>query len=189
MPQPISRVGVTQAEKDTILATSRLTLRHIALQDAEFILELLNDVDFLRFIGDKGVRTIEDAREYIRSGPLASYELNGFGLWLVELKGRPIAVGMCGLLKRPALDDVDLGFAFLPQYRSRGYAFEAATAVLSYGREVLGLGRIVAITNSDNAGSLRVLEKVGMKFDRMIRLSEETDEIRLLVSEHTAPVV
>jgi [ribosomal protein S5]-alanine N-acetyltransferase len=91
---------------------------------------------------------------------------------------------MCGLLKRPALDDVDLGFAFLPQYRSQGYAFEAAAAVLRYGREMLGLGRIVAIANSDNAVSIRVLEKIGMKFDRMVRLSEDDAEIKLLVSEH-----
>jgi RimJ/RimL family protein N-acetyltransferase len=166
-----------------VLETARLQLRRMTLDDTDLILSLLNDADFIKFIGDKGVRTPEDAREYIRSGPLASYDLNGFGLWLVELIDSRTAVGMCGLLKRPALDDVDLGFAFLPQYRSQGYAFEAAAAVLSYGREMLGLGRIVAIANSDNAVSIRVLEKIGMKFDRMIRLSEDDAEIKLLVSE------
>lgn len=155
----------------------------MTLEDADLILTLLNDADFIRFIGDKGVRTTEHAREYIRSGPIASYDLNGFGLWIVELTGSRAAVGMCGLLKRPALEDVDLGFAFLPQYRSRGYAFEAAAAVLRYGREMLGLGRIVAIANSDNSASIRVLEKIGMRFDRMIRLSEDDAEIKLLVSE------
>jgi RimJ/RimL family protein N-acetyltransferase len=178
MTPPFTRTG------NCIVETARLQLRRMTLEDTDLILSLLNDADFIKFIGDKGVRTPEDAREYIRSGPLASYDLNGFGLWLVELIGSRTAVGMCGLLKRPALDDVDLGFAFLPQYRSQGYAFEAAAAVLSYGREMLGLGRIVAIANSDNAVSIRVLEKIGMKFDRMIRLSEDDAEIKLLVSEH-----
>ncbi|HKH82607.1 MAG TPA: GNAT family N-acetyltransferase [Gemmatimonadales bacterium] len=168
-----------------VLETARLRLRRMTLDDTDLILSLLNDADFIKFIGDKGVRTPEDAREYIRSGPLASYDLNGFGLWLVELIGSSTAIGMCGLLRRPALDDVDLGFAFLPEYRSQGYAFEAAAAVVRYGREMLGFRRIVAIANSDNAMSIRVLEKIGMKFDRLIRLSEADAEIKLMVSEHT----
>ena len=156
----------------------------MTLQDAEFILELLNDGAFLQFIGDKGVRTLEDAREYIRSRPLTSYDLNGFGLWVVELKSSRTAIGMCGLLKREVLDDVDLGFAFLPQYRFQGFALESAAAVLEYGRQVLGFRRIVAIANSDNAGSIRVLEKIGMSFERMIRLSEDDLEIQLLASDN-----
>ncbi len=155
----------------------------MSLDDAEFILELLNDPSFLRFVGDKGVRTTEDACQYILTGPLDSYERYGFGLWLVELRGAETRIGICGLLKRDTLDDVDIGFAFLPQYRSKGYAFESAAAVMDYGRKVLGLRRIVAITNEDNAGSIRVLEKIGMSFDRMIRLSDDGPEIRLLASD------
>lgn len=155
----------------------------MSLNDAEFIVELLNDASFLRFVGDKGVRTVADARQYILTGPMDSYERNGFGLWLVELKGPNTPVGMCGLLKRETLTDVDIGFAFLPQYRSNGYAFESAAAVMAYGRNVLGLRRVVAITDEDNASSIRVLEKIGMKFDRMIRLSDDGPEIRLLASE------
>jgi RimJ/RimL family protein N-acetyltransferase len=155
----------------------------MSLDDAEFIVELLNDTSFLRFIGDKGVRTADDARQYILTGPMDSYERNGFGLWLVELKGSNTPVGMCGLLKRETLTDVDIGFAFLPRYRSHGYAFESAAAVMAYGRNVLGLRRIVAITNEDNASSIRVLEKIGMRFDRMIRLSKDGPEIRLLASD------
>jgi RimJ/RimL family protein N-acetyltransferase len=151
--------------------------------DAEFIVELLNDSSFLRFIGDKGVRTIEDARQYILTGPMNSYERHGFGLWLVELKGSTTPIGMCGLLKRDILSDVDIGFAFLPPYRSKGYAFESAAAVMDYGRNVLGLRRIVAITDEENTGSIRVLEKIGMTFERMIRLSEDDPEIRLLASD------
>jgi len=151
--------------------------------DAEFIVELLNDTAFLRFIGDKGVRSIEDARQYILTGPMESYERHGFGLWLVALKGSNTPIGICGFLKRETLSDVDIGFAFLPPYRSQGYAFESADAVMDYGRKVLGLRRVVAITNEDNIGSVRVLEKIGMSFDRMIRLSDDGPEIKLLASD------
>ena len=151
--------------------------------DAEFMVELLNDSAFLRFIGDKGVRTIEDARQYILTGPMESYERHGFGLWLVALKGSNTPIGICGFLKRETLSDVDIGFAFLPPYRSQGYAFESADAVMDYGRKVLGLRRVVAITNEDNIGSIRVLEKIGMSFDRMIRLSDDGPEIKLLASD------
>jgi [ribosomal protein S5]-alanine N-acetyltransferase len=168
---------------EPVLQTERLSLRKMALDDAEFIVELLNDPSFLRFIGDKGVRTTEDARQYILTGPMDSYDRHGFGLWLVELTGSKTPIGICGLLKRDTLIDVDIGFAFLPQHRSKGYAFESAAAVMSYGRTVLGLGRVVAITNEDNVGSIRVLEKIGMSFDRMIRLSDDGPEIRLLASD------
>ncbi len=165
-----------------VLSTERLILRRLSTGDAEFIFELLNDPAFLRFIGDKGVRSLDDARQYILSGPVASYEQHGFGLWLVELKGTSTAVGICGLLKREVLADVDIGFAFLPRYRSSGYALESAAAVLEYSRNSLGLRRVVAITDPDNVASLRVLEKIGMSYDRMIRLSEDGPDIRLLVS-------
>ena len=167
----------------SILDTERLSLRSITLKDAAFILELLNDPAFLRFVGDKGVRTVDEAREYIARGPQASYARNGFGLWLVELKASRVPVGICGLLKREALSDVDLGFAFLPHYRSNGYAYESAAAVLQYGRNALGIKRIVAITNPDNADSLRVLKKIGMSFEQMIRLAEDELEVKLLVSD------
>jgi RimJ/RimL family protein N-acetyltransferase len=166
-----------------VLQTERLNLRRMSPDDAEFIVELLNDSAFLRFIGDKGVRTIEDARQYILTGPMESYERYGFGLWLVTLKGLKTPIGICGFLKRDTLSDVDIGFAFLPQYRSKGYAFEAAAAAMDYGRKVLGLRRVVAITNEDNVGSTRVLEKIGMSFDRMIRLSDDGPEIKLLASD------
>ena len=154
----------------------------MSLDDAGFIVELLNDPSFLRFIGDKGVRTTEDARQYILTGPMDSYDRHGFGLWLVELKGPQTGIGICGLLKRESLTDVDIGFAFLPQYRSKGFAFESAAAVMEHARAVLGLRRIVAIANDDNIGSHRVLKKLGMRFERMIRLSDDEPEIRLLVA-------
>ena len=167
----------------SVLVTARLDLRCMTIDDSEFILQLLNDPDFIRFIGDKGVKTIDDARQYIVNGPMASYARHGFGLWLVELKPSRVPVGMCGLLKRETLDDVDIGFAFLPRYRLRGYAFESAAAVMQYGRNVLGLKRIVAITDPDNAGSIRLLQKIGLSFDRMIRMADDSREVSLLASE------
>ena len=112
----------------TVLETKRLILRRLCADDAEFILELLNQPSFLRYIGDKGVRNTEDAIRYIQTGPVASYDRFGFGLYLVELKESDVSIGMCGLLKRETLPDVDIGFAFLPGYWSQGYAFEAAAA-------------------------------------------------------------
>jgi len=166
----------------TVLETDRLVLRRLSAEDAEFILELLNQPSFLRYIGDKGVRTTEDAVNYIQTGPQASYEQFGFGLYLVELKGSGVSIGMCGLIKRDSLPDVDVGFALLPDYWSQGYAFEAAAAVMNYGREVFGLKRIVAITSLDNAASIKLLEKVGLRFERLIKLAEDQPEVRLFGS-------
>ncbi len=165
-----------------VVETERLALRKLALDDADFILTLLNDPAFLHFIGDKNVRNLEDARRYLLQGPLDSYERLGFGLYLVALKATDTPMGICGLIKRDALADVDIGFAFLPEFRLQGYAFEAAIAVKEYARRELGLKCLLAITNPDNAGSIRVLEKLGLKFERMIRLTEDSPEIRLYSS-------
>jgi RimJ/RimL family protein N-acetyltransferase len=166
----------------TILETERLVIRKLSTDDAEFIVDLLNQPSFLRYIGDKGVRNSEDAVRYIQNGPVASYERFGFGLYLVELKETGVAIGICGLLKRDSLPDVDVGFAFLPAYWSQGYALESAAAVMTYGREVLGLRRIVAITSPDNDPSIRLLEKIGLRFEGMIKLSEDQAEVRLFGS-------
>lgn len=166
-----------------VLETDRLLLRRLTTDDAGFILELLNEPSFIRFIGDKGVRTLDEAREYIRNGPVDSYQRHGFGLYLTALKEGVVPVGICGLLKRESLEDVDVGFAFLPRFWSRGYAFEAASAVTDYARSHLGLNRLVAITNPDNDASIRVLEKLGLRFERMVRLSEDSSEIKLFASE------
>ena len=162
-----------------VLETDRLILRHFSELDAEFILELLNEPSFIQNIGDRKVRSIDGAKSYIKNGPVASYAKNGFGLYLVELKETSQAIGMCGLIKRDTLDDVDLGYAFLPNFWSKGYAVEAALAVKQYAREVAGLRRIVAITDPQNAGSIRVLEKIGMTFEKVVKLSEDDIELKL----------
>ena len=163
----------------TVLETERLLLRRLSPGDAEFILDLLNQPSFLRYIGDKGVRNTEEAINYIQTGPVASYEQHGFGLYLVQLKETGAPIGICGLLKRDTLPDVDIGFAFLPAYWSRGYALESAEAVMKYGREKFGLQRIVAITSLNNESSIKLLEKLGMKFEGVIKLGEDEHEVRL----------
>jgi len=162
-----------------IIQTARLNLREIELHDAQFILELLNEAGFLRFIGDKGVRTLADAREYILKGPIDSYRSFGFGLYLASLRESAAPIGICGLVKREALPDVDLGFAFLSRYWSKGYAVEAAAAVLAHGQNTLELGRIVAITAPDNRGSIAVLEKIGLRLEGRIKLVENGVELEL----------
>ena len=162
-----------------VLGTERLLLRTLAEGDATFILELVNEPSFIRNVGDKGVRTLADARRYIAEGPVASYARHGFGLYLVMMKEAGAPIGMCGLLQRDTLADPDVGFAFLPAYRSQGYATEAATAVLAHGRTRLGLARIVAVTSPHNRPSIRVLEKVGLRFEGMVRLSEDAAEVEL----------
>jgi RimJ/RimL family protein N-acetyltransferase len=163
----------------TVLETERLVLREFGLDDAAFILELLNESAFLRFIGDKGVRTLADARDYLLKGPMESYRRFGFGLYLASLREDGAPIGMCGLVKRDGLDDVDVGFALRSRYWSRGYATEAAAGVLDHGRRTLHLGRIVAIANPDNLASIAVLEKIGLKFERMVRLSADAAELKL----------
>jgi RimJ/RimL family protein N-acetyltransferase len=158
-----------------VLESARLQLRQLTFDDAPFILELLNEPGWLRFIGDKGVRNLEDACNYLRQGPMASYERFGFGLYAAVLKDDGTPVGMCGLLKRDTLPDVDIGFAFLQRHQGRGYAHEAAAAMIAHARQRLGLKRILAITTVDNHGSANVLEKIGMRFQSMVKSNGEAD--------------
>jgi ribosomal-protein-alanine N-acetyltransferase len=165
------------------LETERLLIRPLTVDDAAFIIELLNDPSFIQNIGDRNVRTLEDAQNYIRTGSLASYAKNGFGLSLVILKTTGEAIGMCGLIKRDALEDVDIGYAYLPRYWSKGYAIEAALAMKSFAKVDVQLRRLVAIVDPVNTGSIRVLEKLGMKFEKMVRLSQDDIELKLYACE------
>jgi len=166
-----------------VLETERLSLRQLKAEDAAFILELLNDPSFLTNIGDRGVRTLEDAAQYILKGPVDSYERHGYGFWLVELKSERVPIGICGLVRRDVLPGTDIGYAFLPRYWSRGYAYESAAAVLNYARDVIGLKSLLAIVNTDNAGSIKVLEKLGLKYERMVRLTPDAPEIALYAAD------
>ena len=167
-----------------VIETERLSLREVSESDAAFMLKLLNDPDFVRFIADRGVRTVEGAARYIGERFVQSYRRHGFGLWLVETKEEGAPVGICGLLERgEPVPGVEVGYAFLPSFRSKGYAFEAASAAKVYARDVLGLARLYAVVNPDNALSTRVLEKLGMKFERTVRLTGEEADVNLFSTE------
>lgn len=164
------------------METARLTIRRLRPSDAGFILELLNDPAFIRYIGDRGVRTDADAVGYISDGPMASYERHGFGLYLVERKPDGTSAGICGLLRRDYLPEPDLGFAFLPAFRSQGLAFEAAGAVLAEARS-LGLWRVLAITSPDNTASIRLLGKLGFRFERALQPPGERTHLSIFARE------
>jgi RimJ/RimL family protein N-acetyltransferase len=162
-----------------ILETERLALRELITDDAAFILQLVNEPSWVRFVGDKGIKTLEAAEAYILNGPRAMYARVGFGLWLVELKEGRTPIGICGLIKRDSLEDVDLGFAFLPAYWKRGYAFESASATMVHGKKTFGLKRIAALMLPDNDPSHRLLTKLGFGFERMVQLSSGAPDLKL----------
>lgn len=171
-PQP-SRLTMRIAE------TARLTLRHMRRSDAPFVLRLVNEPAWLRYIGDRGVRDLADAERYIEAGPVAMYAARGFGLYHVALTADDTSIGLCGLIKRDGLDDVDLGFAFLPEHWGHGYAVESGTAVLAHSRAALGLRRLVAITSPDNDASGRVLRRLGFAFERRVTLAPAGEQLLL----------
>ena len=171
-----------------ILETERLVLRHFTVDDSAFILRLVNEPSWLQYIGDRGVRTLDDARSYLIKGPIQMYAQFGFGLYLTELKSDGTPIGLCGLIKRDSLEDVDIGFAFLPEHCSKGYAYESAAGVLAYASKQLGLKRVVAITTEDNTASLRLLDRLGLKLESKVTLTGEDEELLLLsISLDTKP--
>lgn len=162
-----------------LLETSRLAVRLLTEDDGPFMLALLNEPSFIQNIGDRGVRTIDEARNYLAQGPIASYARFGFGLFQVELKAPATPIGICGILKRDELPEPDIGFAFRPAYWSQGYALESATAVKDYARDGLGLARLLAIVSPSNASSIRLLERLGFSFTSMTRLTPEARDVKL----------
>ena len=163
------------------LETSRLQLRWLELGDAEFIYHLVNDPEWLRFIGDKRVSNLDDARTYIEEGPRAMYREQGFGLNRLALRDGDTPIGICGLLQRDSLADCDLGFALLPGYRSQGYAFEAACAILQYGFGELDKDRIVAIVSAGNQASIGLLTRLGFQREGKINMEPDRDPVDLYV--------
>ncbi len=158
------------AEKQRPCDTERLRLRPLVADDAAFILELLNDRAWLRFIGDRNVSSLDAAAAYVRDGPAASFAKHGFGLWRVSLKCDDMPIGLCGLLQRDALTDPDIGFAFLERFRSQGYAFEAATTTIAHARHSLELTRLLALTRPDNEASIALLTRLGMNLAGRVSL-------------------
>jgi RimJ/RimL family protein N-acetyltransferase len=162
-----------------ILETERLILREFTLEDAAFILELLNTPTWLQFIGDKKVLSIDDAENYLLNGSIKSYAENGFGFYAVVEKSTKKTFGMCGLIKRDTLPDIDIGFAFLPNFISKGCGYEIASATLDYALNILKINRIIAIVNPENEKSIRLIKKIGMQFEEMIKLGDGDKELML----------
>lgn len=165
-----------------IIETERLTMREYTEDDAGFIYELLNSPGWLKHIGSRGISGLKEAGMYIKTMMMPSYAENGFGMYMMELKEDGTPIGMCGLIKREALDDIDIGFAVLPSYEGKGYTSEAAVKIMEHAQE-LGLKKIVAMTVTYNLGSIRVLEKIGMKYEKMINLPNDPEELMLFVKE------
>lgn len=157
----------------SILETERLLLRQPTLDDAGFLLNIVNEPSWLQYVGDRNVHTIDEAKNYLLNGSIKSFETNGFGFGIVILKETGTLIGMCGLVKRDFLEDVDIGFAFFPQYTGKGYAFEAADAMMRYARVHLGIHRIAAITTQDNESSIKLLKKIGFQPDKTIVVDGE----------------
>ncbi len=162
-----------------LIGTDRLAIREFAVSDAPFILELLNEASFKRFIGDKGVRTIDDARRYLEEGPIDSYARHGFGIWLVSRRNDGENLGMCGLVLREGFDSPDLGFAFLERHWANGYAYEAAAAVIAHARQHLRDDRLIAMADDGNAASMKLLEKLGFEHAGTARLPGEDQDVQL----------
>ncbi len=159
-----------------ILQTERLIIRHINTNDAEFMLALLNDPAWIKNIGDRGVRTLEEAKGYILDRMVKSYEDYGYGLYVVELKKDQLPIGISGLVNRDTLEDIDIGFGFLQEYRGKGYAYEASAAVMDYAKK-LGIKRIVGITIKENKPSIKLLEKLGLRYEKTITLGDKKDDV------------
>jgi RimJ/RimL family protein N-acetyltransferase len=173
------------AHRSEVLRTARLRLRLVDPRDAAFYLELVNDPDFIAHIGDRGLRTLEAAARAIEEGPVAMQRSRGHSLYLVELLDGGEPVGLSGLIKRDVLEDVDIGYAFLPRHRARGYAFEAAQAVVGHAR-TLGIPRLAAIVNPANTASIGLLLKLGMRFERFAELTPGQPGVNVYLMEFPA---
>ena len=163
--EKLAQIRKSLTNMNIIFETDRLRLRWMEERDAGFINQLLNDQDFIRYIGDRGVHNDTDAIAYINDGPIAMYQKEGFGLFLVETKSEETPIGICGILKRPELEDADLGYAFLPFYRGQGYALESVRATLQFAWEEVRLKRIAAIVDRENTRSIHLLEKMAFRLD------------------------
>ena len=162
-----------------MLETERLTLRHLTLDDADLMLGVWNDPAFVRFVGDRGIRTLEEAHEAMRNGVLKLYADYGYGPFRVALKEDDVPIGICGLFRRDGLDDPDIGYSTLPAHCGKGYAFEAASAVLQHVAEDLSIDRLIAIISPENAASIGLIRKLGFEFERMHTMPGADDPVRI----------
>ena len=172
-----------EIQKAAVIETDRLILRKFISDDFPLIYKLLNSPGWLKYIGQRGIKGEDDARGYIENLIIPGYEKHGFGFYLMLRKDDGTHMGMCGLVKRDTLDDIDIGFAILPEYEGKGYTTEAAIATMEFAKNEIGLKKIAAITVPYNTGSIRILEKLGMKLEKMINIPNDPEELMLYVRE------
>lgn len=171
MPSPINPFIISE--------TDRLTLRHLVREDAEFILRLLNEPSWIEFIGDKNINNLNDAKKYIELSAITLYQQFGFGLFLVSTKDNDTPLGLCGLMQRDNLDHADLGYAFLPEFWGKGFAFEAVESVLDYAKNTHQLSQVLALTKASNASSIKLLHKAKFTFDRELKLMDDKENLQI----------
>ena len=164
---------------EIVIETERVILRKFTIDDAAFMLETLNTPTWLRFIGDRNVKTLEEAENYLLNGNIRSYQEYGFGFYVVVIKETQESIGICGIVKREGLEDVDIGFAFFQQFMGKGYGYEAGSATLNYALNDLKIKKIVAIVDPENVVSIALLKKIGLQFKKMIQLSPKGIELML----------
>ena len=162
-----------------LMKTDRLLLRRVTLDDADLMLAVWNDPAFVRYVGDRGIRTLEESVQALKDGAMRLFEEHGFGPYRVSLKADDSAIGICGIFSREGMNEPDIGFSVLPEYCKCGYAYEAATAVVSHARDDLKLPRLTAIVSPENTASVGLIEKLGLQFERMLRLPGEDRDISL----------
>jgi [ribosomal protein S5]-alanine N-acetyltransferase len=162
-----------------ILETNRLILREADLSDNQFFYELLNSPNWLKFIGDRGIKTLNNAEDYIIDKLINSYKTNGFGLYVYELKESHIPIGICGFIKRDYLDSEDIGFALLPEYERNGHTYEISIATLIYGENKLSIKKVYAISSKDNIASQELLKKLGLNFKSYVNEPDTNEELLL----------
>ena len=165
----------------SFLQTNRLLLEEITFEDAPFVIELLNNPTWLQYIGDRNVHTIPEAHSYIQRSYIHAYKKYGFGMYKMVLKDTQLPIGMCGLVKRNYLKHHDIGFALLPTYQRKGYTYEAASAVMNYANQTLQIHSIYAFTSRDNIASQNLLKKLGLQFEKYIKIPND-EEILMLFS-------
>ena len=167
------------ADSKFVLDTERLSMRWLTLEDADLMLDVWNDPAFVKHVGDRGIRTVEQAHETLLSGAFKLYEDYGYGPFRMALKAGDVPIGTCGLFRREGYDDPDIGWSVLPGFGRQGYAYEAASAVLEYGQSELGIKRILAFVSPENRPSIGLAEKIGLRFERLTRLVGEEDYVSL----------
>ncbi|MEM5566579.1 GNAT family N-acetyltransferase [Psychroserpens sp. AS72] len=167
-----------------IAQTTRLILSKITVDDAPFILELMNTPGWLKYIGDRNIKTVEAAAEYIKNNQLRCYEENGYGYYKMQVKGEHLkTIGTCGLLKRDALEHIDIGFSMLPEYHGNGYGYEAANEILKFAKNQFGIKTICAITLPINKPSIQLLEKLGLSYQKTVKPFDDDEELLLFAKD------